>query len=88
MVRLQVQHCADQSLAVFPAYFGDFRYPIEHQHRRKRQLRTFAEQFTAAAGKEILVFEMRLSGLHCNPGLEMSGDRRSPNTGYCRGKVR
>ena len=57
-VGLDVELRAHLALAVGAARLGDLADPVEHQHRRQRQLRVAgAEQFAAAAGEEILVAE-------------------------------
>ena len=43
-----------------PPVLGDLGDPVEHQHRRQRQLRVaLAEQFAAPAGEQVLVVEAR-----------------------------
>src|SRR3954453_310369 len=56
-VRLHVEFGTDQPLAIFPAGFTDFTDPVEHQHRRQRQLRVARpKHLPAAAGQKTLVF--------------------------------
>ena len=51
-VRLELEHGANQALAVFAAGFRDLGDAIEHEHGRQRELRIAgAEQLAARAGQ-------------------------------------
>src|SRR6185437_6754496 len=58
LVGLDVELRAREPLAVRAAGLRDLRDPVEHQHRRQRQLGVAgAEHFPAPAGEQFLVFE-------------------------------
>src|SRR5690606_30788907 len=53
----------DHALAVAAALGGDFRDPVEHQHRRRGEARVAgAEQFAPGAGEQLLAIERGRSG--------------------------
>src|SRR5579863_5920643 len=57
-VGFDVEFGAHNSFAVRAAGFADLRNPVEHQHRRQRQLGVSGpEQLAARAGEQILIFE-------------------------------
>ena len=51
-IRLEFEHGADQSLAIFAACLRDLGNAVEHEHGRQRQLGIAgAEQFAPSAGQ-------------------------------------
>ena len=55
----------DGPLAELAAVFRDFGDPVEHQHGGKRQLRIAGpKQLSTGASENILLAELRLSGVH------------------------
>src|SRR6202035_1157008 len=57
-IGVDVELRAHASFAVGASSFGDLSDPVEHQHRRQRQLRVArSEQLAATAGDKILVTE-------------------------------
>src|SRR6056297_4171831 len=60
-IRMDIQFRLHFALAVFATLVGDQVDPIEHQHRRQRQLRVAGpEHLALGAANQIVVFEGRL----------------------------
>ena len=76
-VGLELEHRADQALAVFAADFRDFGNAVEHQHRRQRQLRALDKKLAPPAGQQVLVFEIRTALLHAYPAPPFPADCQS-----------
>ena len=85
-IRIDVELRAHASLAVGASGFGDLADPVEHQHRRQRQLRIAgSEQLAATAGDEILITETgtpftHARGLSLGPRARAEASRRRGNT--------
>src|SRR5690606_35249574 len=74
----------DLPLAVGTTILGNARYPIEHQHRRQRQLRVArAEQLAAGTGQQVLVAETGFSScnIHCEASLSVVITSDRPHCG-------
>ena len=55
-VGLDVEFRPNHAPAMLATFFGDLADPVEHQHRRERQLSVSdTEQFAAAAGQQVFV---------------------------------
>src|SRR5262249_11965393 len=63
-VRLHSELGSGKSLAMPATLLGNFADPLEHQHRRQRQLGAAGKQFAAPAGEQVLEFKARTSVLH------------------------
>ena len=98
-IGLEIEHRADQSLAVFAARLGDFRNAVEHQHRRQRQLRALGRKARPArrpAGPRIRKFERRsciriprpapVPDCRRFPNIWGHGGKAAPRPGPCAGK--
>src|SRR5262249_47131685 len=78
-VRVEVEHRPYQALAVFAALLRDFGDAVEHEHGRQRQLRAVVEEFTAAAGRQVLVGGACETVGHPYPVLRCRAGSRRPS---------
>src|SRR5262249_58620912 len=78
-VRFEVELRPYQALAVFAALLRDFRDAVEHEHGRQRQLRAVVEEFTAAAGQQVLVVEACAPVVHPYPVLRCRAGSPRPS---------
>src|SRR6202034_2534581 len=70
-IRVDVELRTHAASAVGASSFRDLADPVEHQHRRQRQLRVpRSEQLSATAGEQILVTETRTPFVHAR-GLSL-----------------